>query len=325
MTGDRPKTTSYKKYLMISVKKNTLNLLIIFFLSLGSSVAYPQQKQIPVQHLTDIYNNMKAGRLELLEDKEIHIRSEKTGDVLKADVYAIIHNRFIDIYKALSTPDNWCEFVLLHLNVKTCTCTQGAKPTVTFYAGRKFYEPPEKAYELKYQFQITEYESDRFRVQLTAEEGPYGTSDYTIVVEAILMERETLLHMYLSYETGFMSRLATRAYLSTIGKDKVGFSIVSQKANNPVYIQGVNGIIERNVMRYFLALSVYLDTLNLDSAEQFSQRAEAWYELTEQYAIQLHELEKQEYMEAKRREYLNQYYMQNKISLELSETATVNN
>ena len=293
--------------------KTKVILPVILLLLLAYTSVYAQQEKIPVKHLTDMYNAIKAGKVSLLGEKDIHVRSERNGNILKADVYAITPNSLDDLYKAISMPDNWCEFVPLHLNIKSCTYTQGPQPTITFYAGRKFYEPPEDAFELKYQFQTTEHETDKFRVQLTAKDGPLGTSDYTIVVEALSLENETLLHMGLSYKTGLTSRAATWGYLSTIGKDKVGFSIVEQKAGNPVYIKGINGIIERNVMRYFLALSVYLDTLNLDTDELFLRRAEAWYDLTEEYATQLHELDKQEYIEAKQKEYINQQEMQRKI------------
>jgi hypothetical protein len=309
----------YKTDRITPVTNNIVKLFIILLLLQCSGFVYAQQEKIPVHLLTDMYNAIKAGKLALLEDKEIHIRSEKEGNTLKADIYAITQHRFADLHKALSTPRNWCEFIPLHINIKSCTCSRGPKPTITFYAGRKFYQPPEKAYELKYQFQVTEKGTDRFRVQLTAEEGPLGTSSYIIVLEAILLDSETLVHLGLSYETSITSRLATQTYLSTIGKNKVGFSIAEQKASNPVSVKGVSGIIERNVMRYFLALSVYLDTLNLDSANRFIQRAESWYELTERYATQLHELEKQEYIEAKQQEYLNQQWMQRQINLEFEQ------
>lgn len=307
--------------------KNTVKLSVILLMLLVNSAVYAQEEIIPVEDLTDMYNAIKAGELDLLGEKDIHVRSEKTGNIIKADIYAITVNNFDDLYNAVSRPDSWCEFVPLHLNIKCCTYTQRSQPTVTFYAGRKFYESPEDSYKLKYRFEIVKHESGKFRVRLTSEDGPLGTSDYIIIVEALLFENETLLHMGISHKTCFISRAATLGYLSTIGKDKVGFSIVEQKDGNPVYIKGLEGIIERNVMRYFLALSIYLDTLSLVSAERFIQRAEAWYELTEQYATQLHELDKQEYMEVKQKEHKNQERMQMQIDLEIKEhdTFTIEN
>lgn len=301
---------------MTSAKSKFIKLLILLLLLSGNTAASAQQDTVPAGYLTGIYNDIKAGKLALLSDQEVHIQSKKDGSRVMANVYAVSEKSFDDIYKALSTPENWCEFAPLHLNVKSCTCIQGAQPQITFYAGRKFYRPPEEAYELKYRFQVTESETDRFRVKLSAEEGPHGTSDYMIVVEAVLIGDQTLVHMGLSYTTSLVSRLATSTYLSTIGHGKVGFSLDEQQTDHPAYVTGEKGIIERNVMRYFLALTVYLDTLHLDPTEGFNARAEAWYDLTEQYAMQLHELDKQEYLEAKKREHQNQNKLQRRIDSE---------
>jgi len=301
---------------MTPMINNILKLFMILFLLSGDVFASPHQEEISVQHIRSIYRDIKSGKLPLLGDKEIYIRSEQAGDRLTADIYAIARHGFDDICQAISTPENWCEFAPLHLNIKACTCSRGVQPVITFYAGRKFYNPPEEAYELKYLFRVTESKADRFRVVLSAEDGPWGTNDYVIMVEAVLIEGQTLLHMGLSYETSFLSRFATNAYLATIGSEKIGFSTIEQQDVGPVHIAGLKGIIERNAMRYFLALSVYLDTLDLDPAEAFNHRAEAWFELTEAYAMQLHELEQQEYLEAKRRERLNQQALQRQIDSE---------
>ena len=166
---------------MTTAKNNAIKLSFILLLLLYAGIVYADQEKIPFQHLKGIYNDIKAGKLKLLENKEIHIRSEKTGKKLKADVYAITQYRFADIYKALSSPSNWCEFVPLHLNIKSCTFTQGAQPKITFYSGRKFYETPEKTCELNCLFQVIESNPDKFRVQLSAKEGPYETKNYLIM------------------------------------------------------------------------------------------------------------------------------------------------
>jgi hypothetical protein len=52
-----------------------------------------------------------------------------------------------------------------------------------------------------------------------------------------------------------MARMAMQAYLLTAGRDKIGFSITSKKADGPpTYIAGVRGAVERNAMRYYLAI-----------------------------------------------------------------------
>ena len=55
-----------------------------------------------------------------------------------------------------------------------------------------------------------------------------------------------------------------QGYLATIGRDKVGFSIVGSRADGqPVYVHGTRGVIERNTMRYYVAIEAYLSTMAL--------------------------------------------------------------
>ena len=90
------------------------------------------------------------------------------------------------------------------------------------------------------------------------------------------------------------------AYLATLGKDKVGFSIESTQANGePNYIQGVRGIVERNTMRYYLAIDAYLATLKEAPETQLEKRLQYWFDSTERYATQLHEVERTEYFSMK--------------------------
>jgi hypothetical protein len=99
------------------------------------------------------------------------------------------------------------------------------------------------------------------------------------------------------------ARLATKAYLATAGRNKVGFTITGQDADGkPVYINGVRGMIERNAMRYYLAVEAYLASLSAPPAEQQEKRLQAWYAATERCPAQLHEMERDDYLAMKRRE-----------------------
>lgn len=53
-------------------------------------------------------------------------------------------------------------------------------------------------------------------------------------------------------------------------------------------------------MRYYLAIDSYLDA---PGPEQLEPRLAAWFDATEQYAKQLHEIEKSDYLAMKRREF----------------------
>jgi hypothetical protein len=86
-----------------------------------------------------------------------------------------------------------------------------------------------------------------------------------------------------------------KGYLATLGSDKVGFT-----KKDGDYIGGVRGVVERNTMRYYLAIDSYV---NAPAASQLEQRLGTWFDATEQYAQQLHEVDRNDYMEMKRHEF----------------------
>jgi len=264
-----------------------------------------------IKQLEKIYQSIQNQQISLLPEQPIHIQSRINDDRLHADVYAVKTIVFNKLVKKINRPEQWCRFITLHLNIKACVYQLEPETLLRFYAGRKFYQPAEDAFELSYQFEVKKLTENYFELLLSADQGPFSTSDYQIKLEVLKIDEDVLLHMSLSYLSSFTSRLGTRVYLSTIGADKVGFSQQLSVDGELEYIQGVEGIIERNVMRYFLALSVYLE-----NGDQL-QMVKRWFDTTEQYARQLHEVEEQNYLQAKQREYMQQAEMQQRVNQKL--------
>ena len=97
--------------------------------------------------------------------------------------------------------------------------------------------------------------------------------------------------------------MAMDGYLATLGRNKVGFTITGQAHDGkPVHMGNVRGVVERNTMRYYLAVEAYLGALGLPPAEQSERRMRDWYASIERYPVQLHELERNQYLEMKRKE-----------------------
>jgi hypothetical protein len=284
------------------LKKHCLFIVLYFLLS-SSALASESRKA----ELLSIYQSIKNKQVVLLQNQPLSIKSTVTEDRLSADIYAIKHYDFQKLATDLSKPASWCRFVTLHLNIKACTYTSAPNTSLTFYAGRKFYEPAEDAFELRYQFKLDSLDKEYFRLNLTAKDGPMGTEDYLIRLEILKVDKQLLLHMSLSYQTSFTSRLGTSVYLSTIGSDKVGFSQELNDKGELNYIGGIEAIIERNVMRYFLALSTYLNR-----SDQVGM-IKSWYLATENYARQLHEVKEDDYFKSKQREFEQQFLMQQRI------------
>lgn len=282
---------------------------LVVFLLLPFSL-YAENNEY-LKQLEHIYVSIQNKSLQSLPDQPIHIQSSVNKERLHADVYAVKTIAFEQLVKKINRPEQWCRFITLHLNIKACVYRHEPENSLSFYAGRKFYEPAENAFELSYRFAVKTTTENYFELLLSADEGPFSTSDYQIKLEALKAGDDVLLHMSLSYNSSFTSRLGTSVYLSTIGADKVGFSQQKTDEGTLEYIQGVEGIIERNVMRYFLALSVYLEN------GERQHMVKNWFAATEKYARQLHEVEEVDYLQAKQREYQQQEEMQQRLNMKL--------
>jgi len=227
--------------------------------------------------------------------------TENSGD-LRGDVFAVVDHPFTMVEQALRSIDHWCDILILHLNVKQCKASP-ATSMIDLRVGRKFDQPIDDAYALAFKFRVAAASPDYLGLTLTADEGPLSTKDYRIQVEAIPVEEgKSVIHMSYAYGYGFTARMAMQTYLLTIGRDKVGFSIVDHKDGKPVYIGGTLGLLERNTMRYYLAIDAYLSAFSLPPGEQVERRIRDWYASTDRYARQLHEMEQADYLDMKRKE-----------------------
>ena len=90
----------------------------------------------------------------------------------------------------------------------------------------------------------------------------------------------------------------------------------------PVFIKGLQGIIERNCMRYFLALQSYLDTASFPADKRFEASLNEWYDFTLKYKRQLYEVDRKDYLSAKHREYANRLQLAHNGTLKDSASAT---
>jgi hypothetical protein len=234
---------------------------------------------------------------------------QSSGD-LRGDVYAVVDQPFAVVAPALQGSDHWCDLLILHLNVKNCS-TSGKAPAelLSLVVGRKFDQPLDDGYKVEFSYAMPVASADYLRVQMAADNGPVGTKNYRLALEAVpLDEKSSFIHMSYAYGYGVAARLALQAYLATAGSGKIGFSITGKDSDGkPVYIDGVRGVMERNTMRYYLAIEAYLGALSAPPAEQSDKRLRDWYAATERFAPQLHEMSRDEYLTMKRKEVQRQH------------------
>ena len=139
---------------------------------------------------------------------------------------------------------------------------------------------------------------------LRADEGPFATRDYRIVMEAVEVAREqTFIHLSYSNACGPLGAIAMKTYLGTVARDRVGFTVVGARADGePRYVGGMRGAVERNTMRYYLAIESFLGALSMPPQKRFEKRLHDWFVAIERYPRQLHDLEETEYLDMKRNE-----------------------
>ena len=232
----------------------------------------------------------------------VYLESSETEDELKGDIYAVTEQPFETVRQAMQRMDNWCEILILHLNVKNCRVISSTTAQFLIVSiGKKHDEPLDKAFPVEFAFQVVTTNESYLRIRLHADAGPLGTKNYQIACEAVpLAAGQTFIHLAYSYDYGLTARLAMKGYLNTVGLGKVGFSIAELRSDGePVFIGGVRGVVERNTMRYFLAIESYLAA---PQSEQLELRLHNWFAATERYRRQLHEIDETEYLEMKRKE-----------------------
>jgi hypothetical protein len=232
------------------------------------------------------------------------LRSEEASRRIDGEVFAVLEHPFARVSAALVDPGQWCDILILHLNTKYCRREQNAGGTVLdVRVGKKGPQSISSASKLSFHWRPPVQRPDYVAATLEAPEGPYDTRDYRILVEAVPLDAtHTFLHMGYATSYGGASELAMQLYLGTIARDKVGFTRASGKGGQEEYVGGMRGVVERNTMRYHLAIDAYLDSLALPQPQQLERRLQAWFDATEKYPRQLHEVDRDAYLRMKRDE-----------------------
>lgn len=247
----------------------------------------------------------------------VYLQSNGDNGTMHGDVFGVIPHSFSTVRDALATPANWCEMVPRHLNVKACTYRYiEGECHLNIYTGRKFYERADDVNLLDYRYQVDTKQKGYLHTTLTAEDGPLDTVNYTITAEAVpLGESSTFIHFSFSYDHGFITDLAMTGYFTTLGRGKIGFTVVGKNYDGkPVYVDGIRGVIERNTIRYYFAIQSFLDTLKIPDEDRFEARINNWFDLTERYHAQLYEMDKKDYLSYKRKERLDQIRLQQAVN-----------
>jgi hypothetical protein len=149
-------------------------LTAILVLALSGPVTGTEALRANFETLRPKFASSPFGRPLLLESFE-------EGGKVRGDVFALVQYSFGQIRTGLDTPAEWCEVLILHLNVKTCAAgPESTGSSLRLSLGTKRSGRNDGGHRIDFRLSVPASAADRFEVAMQAEEGPLGTRDYRL-------------------------------------------------------------------------------------------------------------------------------------------------
>ncbi len=277
-----------------------------------------------------------SGRQQLMEkyeqierDRHYHsfgflVESSVNKNGCDVELYGTTQHPFSRLSDELRSPDNLCHILLLHPNVRGCAYQKiNGASVLTVHQVNKFDRPLKDAYIIKYKYQVIAQDSQLLSLLLSADRGPFQTKDHQFSLKAIPLGKDTtLIKIGYSFRYGPGSYLLIKSYFAVWGNRMIGFSKPARQSGpGNVYVRGLRGATERNIVRYYLAIIAYMDTVNDQEDQRFQDRINRWYDLTTRYKKQLYFADKDRYVALKRRDHDNHLKLQAEFGMIEGETA----
>lgn len=259
-----------------------------------------------------LYQTMRPRMTQSPFQRLLVLDSTEASGRTSGDIYAVLDVSLARLELVNRDPVRWCEILLLLSNAKNCAVSNAdGAPALLLRMGTKGPQELGSTTPVQFRFATSAAQAPVLETMLNSGAGPMGTKDGTLSLRAVALEADkSFIHLKYSYRSSLAGRLATEVYLQTLGRGKVGFSTERALSTDAapsaegVFVGGVRGIIERNTMRYFLGLRCALQFAATEVPERrFALMAPCWYDETERYPVQLHEMPRQDYLDMKRQEY----------------------
>lgn len=278
-----------------------LACLLVYLASLGSPPGLASEAERSSALLAEhaaLQANLQAspfGEPLLLRAGPADGQGRSSGEVL-----AVLPRPLASVVAPLRTATGLCGLLLLQLNVRGCQPEPGgAAEQLQVRVGPMRESLPGLGHSLHLALQPGADAAGYFSTQVASRpgDGPLAGSNLQLQLEAVaLAPGQTYLHIRYSHSSGSAARLATRFYLATSGRHKIGFSSDGlDGAGRPQPVTGERAALERNVMRHYLGLLVGSSL----PATPAAARLRAWHALTERHAAQLHEIDLDDYLAEK--------------------------
>jgi len=296
-----------------------LFLVILFFLfSQWYEIPYADDSLLTGhESLVDKYHKIERELEKSSLTIPFYVESSVSKNASHVDIYGTIKYPFDIVKNELQEPTNWCDIVLLHSNVRASTYKKVNDTwLLTLYNVKKFQDPLKDAYKMNFEYRVIAQQIGFFAISLAAREGIFSTKDHQFRLEAIPLDQDrTFIHLRYSYSYSSFGYLLMKSYFSIFGGGRIGFSVIDTDSDgNPVYVGGLRGAVEGNVLRYYLTILAYMDTLKIPVEQRLEKRMSQWYDLTARYKRQLFEMEKEEYLTYKRQDQESQLTLQGALN-----------
>ena len=246
-----------------------------------------------LKRYTDKSQHLTAGHL----NRSFSITSEARDGAARGEALAEIHVSLSVLRAVLTQPERWCEILLLTPHVAGCASMEGGSDArFEVKLLYRYDQPADEAKRAQFRFEQRLSQPEFLSVRLASPQGPLGTQDYRLELEAAALdEQRSVLKVEYSYRYGIRAAAALGFYLATTGRQKQGFTLGEE--GEPV--RGLRGSVERNAMRYFLAIESHALCAEKDAAMRFQVSLDQWLRALEPYPGQIAEADPDDYRRIK--------------------------
>src|ERR1700690_1509362 len=161
----------------------TITILIIFMWANRASAQELHQLDKPLlEKYHEIESELKISSLGL----PVHMESFVGSNSSNVDIYGTVKYPFDLIKNKLQMPSGLCDIFMLTINIRACTYEKIDNDwLITVYNVKKYYDPVEDAFPIRFKHLATDQQQKQFRISLIAKEGPLSTKDHQFQIEAV--------------------------------------------------------------------------------------------------------------------------------------------
>jgi len=126
----------------------------------------------PAAALRDRYAALSEQLEQSPIQRGLYLESAETSRASRGDIYAVVDYPFATISDTFTRPENWCEALILHLNVKYCHATaRDERPVLSVAIGKKTEQPLSETHRVEFTYEVTASGPDYTQIVLGARKG----------------------------------------------------------------------------------------------------------------------------------------------------------